>query len=118
MSDGESTLADQQGKFTQVVKDGEKVPDVEWIPGRILLSDKRIVLASNQGKRTIPLSKVQTIKTRDDARHPFANLASYLSPVLYSHFPAHDTKAILGCRRGNRVVGDSRVARALAPRGV
>ncbi|WP_436900775.1 CheF family chemotaxis protein [Halovenus halobia] len=79
MSDGESTLADQQGKFTQVVKDGNKVPDVEWIPGRILLSDKRIVLASNQGKRTIPLSKVSTIKTKDDASQPFANVTSYLS---------------------------------------
>ncbi len=79
MSDGESTLADQQGKFTQVVKDGNKVPDVEWIPGRILLSDKRIVLASNQGKRTIPLSKVSTIKVRDDASQPFANVTSYLS---------------------------------------
>lgn len=79
MSDGESTLADQQGKFTQVVKDGNKVPDVEWIAGRILLSDRRIVLASNQGKRTIPLSKVSTIKTRDDASQPFANVSSYLS---------------------------------------
>lgn len=79
MSDGESTLADQQGKFTQVVKDGEKVPDVEWIPGRILLSNKRIVLASNQGKRTFPLSKISTIKTRDDASQPFANVSSYLS---------------------------------------
>ena len=79
MSNGERTLADQQGKFTQVVKDGNKVPDVEWIPGRILLSDKRIVLASNQGKRTIPLSKVSTIRTRDNASQPFANVTSYLS---------------------------------------
>ncbi len=79
MSNGESTLADQKGKFTQVVKDGKKVPDVEWIPGRILLSDKRLVLASNQGKRTIPLSKIATIKTRDDASQPFANVSSYLS---------------------------------------
>ncbi|MEF8937096.1 CheF family chemotaxis protein [Halobacteriaceae bacterium SHR40] len=79
MSNGETTLADQRGKFTQVVKDGQKVPDVEWIPGRILLSEKRIVLASNQGKRTIPLSKVSTIKVRDDASQPFANVSSYLS---------------------------------------
>jgi helix-turn-helix protein len=79
MSDGETTLADQQGKFTQVVKDGQKVPDVEWIPGRILLSNKRLVLASNQGKRTIPLSKVSTVKSRDDASQPFANVSSYLS---------------------------------------
>mgnify|MGYP000238089890 CR=1 FL=1 len=79
MGNGETTLADQQGKFTQVVKDGKKVPDVSWIPGRILLSEKRIVLASNQGKRTIPLSNVSTIKVRDDASQPFANVSSYLS---------------------------------------
>ena len=79
MSNGETTLADQQGKFTQVVKDGRKLPDVEWIPGRILLSEKRLVLASNQGKRTIPLSKVSTVTVRDDASQPFANVSSYLS---------------------------------------
>ncbi|PSP42457.1 chemotaxis protein CheF1, partial [Halobacteriales archaeon QH_2_66_30] len=39
MSEGETTLADQQGKFTQVVTDGRKVPDIEWIGGRILLSN-------------------------------------------------------------------------------
>jgi len=41
MSD-EETLADQKGRFTQVVKDGRKVPDIDWIPGRVILSNKRI----------------------------------------------------------------------------
>jgi len=77
MSD-EETLADQKGKFTQVVKDGRKVPDIDWIPGRVILSNKRLVLVSNQGKRTIPLSKVATIKSREEAR-PMADVSSYIS---------------------------------------
>jgi len=79
MSEGETTLADQRGKFTQVVTDGRKVPDVEWIGGRILLSNKRLVLASSEGKRTIPLAKIGTIKGRQDAAQPLAQVSSYLS---------------------------------------
>ncbi|WP_302081730.1 CheF family chemotaxis protein [Salinibaculum rarum] len=79
MSEGEQKLADQRGKFAQVVKDGRKVPDVEWIGGRILLSTKRIVLVSNEGKRTIPLSKIRSIKGRQNANQPLAQVSSYIS---------------------------------------
>jgi helix-turn-helix protein len=79
MSEGETTLADQRGKFTQVVKNGRKVPDIEWIGGRILLSNKRIVLASSEGKRTIPLQQIGTIKGRQDANQPLAKVSNYLS---------------------------------------
>ncbi len=79
MSEGEQKLADQRGRFAQVVKDGRKVPDIEWIGGRILLSTKRIVLVSNGGKRTIPLSKIRTIKGRQDANQPLAQVSSYIS---------------------------------------
>lgn len=84
MSEGEQKLADERGKFAQVVKDGHKVPDVEWIAGRILLSTKRIVLASSEGKRTIPLSKIQTVKGRKDANKPLAQVSSYISLQLGS----------------------------------
>ncbi len=79
MSKGESALADQRGKFTQVVKDGQKVPEIDWIAGRILLSNKRLVLVSNQGKRTIPLSKIRSIKGRENANKPLAQVSNYLS---------------------------------------
>ena len=79
MSEGETKLADQKGKFTQVVKNGRKVPDIEWLPGRILLSTRRIVLASSEGKRTIPLGEVSSIKGRQDANKPLAKVSSYLS---------------------------------------
>ena len=79
MSEGEQKLADQRGKFAQVVKDGRKVPDVEWIGGRILLSSKRLVLVSNEHKRTIALSNIQSIKGRQDASQPLAQVSSYIS---------------------------------------
>jgi len=79
MSEGEQKLEDQTGKFAQVVKNGRKVPDVEWISGRILLSTKRLVLASSAGKRTIPLSKIRTIRGRQDASQPLAQVSSYIS---------------------------------------
>lgn len=79
MSNGETALADQRGKFTQVVKDGRKVPEIEWIPGRVLLSNKRLVLASQDGKRTIPLSKIRSIKSRENANESLAQVSSYIS---------------------------------------
>jgi len=79
MGEDETTLADTTGKFAQVVKGGRKVPDLEWVSGRILLSNKRLVLASNQGKRTIPLEKIGGIKGRQDANRTLARVSSYLS---------------------------------------
>jgi helix-turn-helix protein len=79
MSDGERKLADQRGRFTRVVVDGRKVPDVEWIGGRVLLSTKRLVLVSNDGKRTIPLSAIRSVTGRRDAPEALAGVSSYLS---------------------------------------
>lgn len=79
MSESETKLADQPGKFAMVVKDGQKLPDIEWITGRILLSNKRIILVSNEGKRTIELASVTGIKGRQDASNPLADVSSYLS---------------------------------------
>lgn len=79
MSEGERKIADATGKFTQVVTDGRKVPDLEWISGRILLSNRRLVLASNEGKRTIPLSQIQSITSRQDAARPLAKVSNYIT---------------------------------------
>lgn len=84
MSEGEQKLADERGRFAQVVKDGRKVPDMEWISGRILLSTKRIVLASSEGKRMIPLKKIQSVRGREDASQPLAQVSSYISLQLGS----------------------------------
>ncbi|MFB6165001.1 MAG: CheF family chemotaxis protein [Haloarculaceae archaeon] len=82
MTEGEQKLADTQGKFAQVVKDGRKLTDIEWQSGRIILSNKRIVLVSNDGKRTIALSDLDGLKGRLDVNQTIARVSGYLSLQL------------------------------------
>ena len=79
MSEGEYKITDTQGKFLQVVKKGRKLNDPDWTSGRILLSNKRIVLAGNQGKRSIPLTDVSGLKGRYDVNQAVASVSDYLS---------------------------------------
>lgn len=79
MSDDEQKLADDRGKFVQVVVDGRKRNDVRWLSGRIILSNKRFVLVSNEGKRTIPLSKITGLKSGKNVNEAIAKVSGYLS---------------------------------------
>lgn len=79
MSEGEYKITDTQGKFLQVVKKGRKLNDPDWTSGRILLSNKRLVLAGNQGKRSIPLSDIEGLKGRYDVNQAVASVSDYLS---------------------------------------
>ncbi|USZ68111.1 CheF family chemotaxis protein [Halorussus salilacus] len=79
MSEGEYKITDTQGKFLQVVKNGRKLNDPDWTSGRILLSNKRLILAGNSGKRTIPLSKLNGLKGRYDVNQAVASVSDYLS---------------------------------------
>jgi len=74
---GERTLVDTQGKFVQVVKDGRKRNDIEWLPGRILLSNRRLVLATNGGKRTVALSNVTSV-TASQMNQQLAQVDGYV----------------------------------------
>jgi len=82
MGEGETKLADAQGKFAQVVKDGRKLNDIEWQSGRIILSNKRLILVSNDGKRAIPLSNLDGLKGRMDVNQAVARVSGYLSLQL------------------------------------
>ncbi|WP_135829019.1 CheF family chemotaxis protein [Halorussus halobius] len=77
--EGEHKITDTKGRFLQVVKNGRKLNDPEWTSGRILLSNKRLVLAGNQGKRTIPLSKIKGLRGRYDVNQAVASVSDYLS---------------------------------------
>jgi hypothetical protein len=79
MSEGERKLADTRGKFTQVVRDGRELTDAEWTGGRILLSNRRLVLASSNGKRTIPLTSVGSLDGRTDVNQLVAKVSGYVS---------------------------------------
>jgi len=79
MSEGEYKILDTKGRFAKAVQDGRSINDVSWTQGRILLSNRRIIVASNDGKRTIPLSKIKGIGGRHDPNQNIAAVSSYLS---------------------------------------
>src|SRR6056297_3564943 len=79
MSESEYKIADGSGKFLQAVKDGRRMKDATWTNGRILLSNKRIVLAGNNGKRNLPLSEVSTLSGRHDVNQTVAQVSDYVS---------------------------------------
>jgi len=79
MADEEYQIADSQGRFTIAVKDGRKLNSISWENGRILLSNKRLILAGSDGKRTIRLSDVTGLSGREDATQSIAAMSNYLS---------------------------------------
>lgn len=79
MGDEEYQIADAKGRFTIAVKDGRKLNNISWESGRILLSNKRLILAGNDGKRTIRLSDVTGLSGREDATQSIAAMSNYLS---------------------------------------
>jgi helix-turn-helix protein len=82
VSDEERKLADTTGRFAQVVKNGRELTDAAWIGGRVLLSNKRLVLASNDGKRTIPIQKITDIGGRYDANQRIAEVSGYIGVTV------------------------------------
>lgn len=79
MSKSERKLLDTTGRFTQVVRDGEKFSDIDWTDGRILLSNRRLVLAGANGKHTLRLSDVDRIEGRYDVNRAIAQVTDYVS---------------------------------------
>lgn len=62
MSDGEHTLVDASGDFLYVVRDGEAVADPSWQSCRIVLTDERLVLSTNDGERAISLGNLSPVE--------------------------------------------------------
>lgn len=79
MSDDEYKITDTKGKFMQVVRDGRKLNDADWATGRLILSNRRIVLVGNEGKRTVPLSRIRKLGGRHDANQAVARVSGYVS---------------------------------------
>ncbi|MFC4356856.1 CheF family chemotaxis protein [Halobium salinum] len=75
----EYKISDVRGRFMQPVKEGRRLNDPSWTNGRIVLSNKRLVLAGNGGKRTVPLSKVEGLGGRHDASQAVARVSGYTS---------------------------------------
>ena len=82
MSEGEYKIADTKGRFAMAVKDGRQLNNVDWSQGRILLSNRRLILAGNDGKRTIALSDITGLSGRQDASQSIAAASNYLALKL------------------------------------
>ncbi|GAB6863231.1 CheF family chemotaxis protein [Haloplanus litoreus] len=82
MSEGERKITDTRGKFALVVKDGRELNDAEWTGGRILLSNKRLILAGSNGKRTVPLKRIRSLEGRTDVNQLVAKVSGYVSLQL------------------------------------
>lgn len=79
MAQSESPIADTRGRFAQVVKSGRTLDDARWTNGRVLLSDKRLVLVGNDGKRTISLASVEDLGGRHDVNQVIASVSKYVT---------------------------------------
>ncbi|ESS08381.1 MAG: hypothetical protein A07HN63_01883 [uncultured archaeon A07HN63] len=79
MSEGEYKIVDTKGRFTMAVKGGRQLNDVSWSEGRILLSNRRLILAGNDGKKTLALSDITGLGGREDASTAIASVSDYLS---------------------------------------
>ncbi|MBP1922808.1 helix-turn-helix protein [Halorubrum alkaliphilum] len=78
-NESERKIADTQARFAVAVREGRTVNDVSWTPGRVLLSNRRLILAGNDGKRTIPLSQLRGLGGRHDANQSITRVSNYVS---------------------------------------
>jgi len=79
VSEGEHKIADTRGKFARVVKNDRKLSDASWTAGRIILSNKRLVLAGSEGKRAIPLGSIERLGDRFDLNQEIARVSDYVA---------------------------------------
>ncbi|MBX0296380.1 CheF family chemotaxis protein [Haloarcula nitratireducens] len=66
MSGDERKVFDASGDFQYVVRDGEQVEDPQWRSCRIVVTNKRLVLATSGGKQPIPHSKISLADPESD----------------------------------------------------
>jgi helix-turn-helix protein len=77
--EGEQKLADTAGRFAWAVRDGRPVGDVRWTSGRILLSNRRLILVARGGKRSVPLASIDGVGARRDVNQAIATVSDYVS---------------------------------------
>ncbi|GGN91881.1 MULTISPECIES: CheF family chemotaxis protein [Haloarcula] len=61
MSGDERKIIDTSGDYQYVVRDGDPVADPQWRSCRLIVTNKRLVLATNDGKQPIPHSKISFV---------------------------------------------------------
>lgn len=66
MTGEERRIARTRGRLLQLVEDGRELEDQEWTVGRLLLTNRRLVVVGSGDRRTVPLSDVDDIGERRD----------------------------------------------------
>ena len=61
MSSDEQKLVDTAGDYMYAVKGGTPVEDPQWRSCRLVMTDKRLVLANSGGKQALPHSNIEVI---------------------------------------------------------
>lgn len=61
MSDQERKLIDMAGQFALATA-GDREPNLDWTPARLLLSTRRLVIAEGSDRTTIPLGDIEAIQ--------------------------------------------------------
>jgi hypothetical protein len=79
MKQGEYKLSDTHGRFLRAEKNGREIQDAAWAAGRLLLSNRRLILAGKGGKQTIPLTAIEGVEGRYDVNQDVASVADYIS---------------------------------------
>ena len=79
MSQSEHRLADTSGRFLKFVDGGTEVDDPKWSNGRLLLSNRRLILVGKGGKRTIPLATIDALTGRVEVNGSVAGISNFTS---------------------------------------
>jgi len=66
MSGDETKLVDTSGDYCYVVRDGEPVAEPRWRSSRVVLTNKRLVLADSEGNQSVPHARVELVDDADD----------------------------------------------------
>jgi helix-turn-helix protein len=78
MSGDERKLLDASGDYRYAVRQGDPVADAPWRTCRLVLTNKRLVLATSDGKQTLPHAKIELL---DEADLPDAVDADGATPL-------------------------------------
>lgn len=65
MSEDEQKLVDTAGDYCYAIKNGEAVADPQWNSCRLVMTNKRLVLANNSGKQTLSHSNIEIVEEAD-----------------------------------------------------
>lgn len=66
MSDAEQKLLDAQGDFLYAVRGGEVDQGADWQSCRLVVTNKRLILATGGNKQTVPLAKLSLVEDPPD----------------------------------------------------